>query len=203
MLKKILLVAVLVVAVLLILIAIQPGEYRITRSTSVAAPAEAVFAEVNDFHRWAAWSPWTQLDPHANLAFEGPAAGTGAIFRWSGNQDVGEGSNTITESRSPELIKIRLDFVKPFADTADVEFTFTPEGNGTRVTWTMSGRNGFIGKAFCLFMNMDHMIGSQFEQGLSNLKAVVEKAVVEKPASETPVGEKSAEGAKPAVTPAG
>ena len=162
------------VAVLLIVVAMQPTDFRITRSAKISAPPPAVFEQVNDFHTWQHWSPWAKLDPNAKATFEGPSSGEGAIFRWAGNDEIGEGSMTIVESQPSERIKLKLEFIKPFADTADTEFTFQPEGDQTVVTWTMTGKNNFVGKAFCLFMDMDKMLGGQFEEGLANMKAVVE-----------------------------
>jgi hypothetical protein len=174
MFKKILIGLAVIVAVFAVIVALQPSEFRIVRSAAISAPAPEVFAQVNDFHNWQAWSPWAKLDPAAKATFEGSPAGTGAIFRWAGNKEVGEGSMTITESRPSELIKIKLEFLKPFAATNSAEFTFKPEGNQTVVTWSMEGRNNFIAKAFCLFMNMDKMVGGQFEKGLASMKSVAE-----------------------------
>jgi Polyketide cyclase / dehydrase and lipid transport len=176
MLKKILIGLVAIVAVLVVIVALQPSEFRVTRTAMIAAPAADVFAQVNDFHAWQDWSPWAKLDPAAKATFEGPRAGTGAIFSWAGNDKVGEGRMTLTESRPGELIRIKLDFVKPMEGTSTAEFTFKPAGNQTAVTWTMSGQHNFIGKAFCLFMNGEKMMGGEFEKGLANLKAVVESA---------------------------
>lgn len=174
--KKILIgliVLVVIVAGFAGVVAMQPSEFRIVRSATIPAPPAEVFAQVNDFHNWEAWSPWAKLDPAAKNSFEGPAAGKGAIFKWSGNNEVGEGSMTITESRPSDLIRIKLDFVKPFEGTNITEFTFKPEGDQTVVTWDMSGHNTFMGRVFCLFMNMDKMVGGKFEEGLANLKSVV------------------------------
>ncbi|HXV78384.1 MAG TPA: SRPBCC family protein [Candidatus Binatia bacterium] len=176
MLRKILIALAVIVVVFVIIVALQPSEFRIQRSATISARPPAVFAQVNDFHKWEAWSPWAKLDPAAKTTFEGPPAGTGAIFRWAGNNDVGEGSMTITESRPSDLIRIKLEFLKPFAATSTAEFTFKPEGNQTAVTWSMEGENNFIAKAFCLFMNMDKMVGGQFEKGLASMKSVVEAA---------------------------
>jgi uncharacterized protein YndB with AHSA1/START domain len=176
MFKKILVAIAAVVVVFVVVVAIQPSEFRITRTATISAPAPAVFAQVNDFHNWETWSPWAKLDPAAKTTFEGQSAGTGAIFRWAGNKEVGEGSMTITESHPPDLIRIKLEFLKPFAATNTTEFTFTPEGNQTAVTWSMAGKNNFIAKAICLFLNMDKMVGGQFEKGLVNMKSVVEAA---------------------------
>jgi uncharacterized protein YndB with AHSA1/START domain len=180
MAKKILIRTLIVLAVIIVafvgLVAMQPSEFRIERSATIAAPPAEVFAQVNDFHKWEAWSPWAKLDPAAKNSFEGPPEGEGAIFRWDGNDQVGTGSMTITESHPNDLIRIRLDFVKPFEDTSTAEFTFKPEGDQTVVTWSMFGENNFISKAFCLFMNMDKMIGDKFAEGLASMKSVVEAA---------------------------
>ena len=180
MIKKILLsigiVVVVLVAVIAILAALQPSHYRIERSANINAPASVVFAQVNDFHKWEAWSPWAKIDPAMKQTYEGASSGTGAIYTWAGNNQVGEGNMTITESRSSDLIRIKLEFLKPFASTCATEFTFKTEGNQTAVTWTMDGDNNFMGKAFGLFMNMDKMVGGDFEKGLAQMKAVVEAA---------------------------
>jgi len=174
MLKKILIAVVLIIVVFVIIVATRPANFRVTRSATVAAPPSAVFAQVNDFHKWDAWSPWAKLDPAMKQTHSGAPAGTGAIYSWAGNKEVGEGSMTITESRTNELIRIKLEFLKPFAAVSDTEFTFKPEGNQTAVEWTMAGTNNFIAKAMCMFMNMDKMIGGDFEKGLAALKAVAE-----------------------------
>jgi hypothetical protein len=179
MLKKVLLVLAAIavlVAGFLIVVALQPSEYRVSRTAVIAAPPPAIFAQVNDFHNWQAWSPWAKLDPSAKATFEGPKAGTGAVFIWAGNDKVGEGRMTLTESRPSETIRIRLDFIKPMEGTSNVEFAFKAQDDRTAVTWTMTGRNNFIAKAICMFMNVDKMIGGDFEKGLASLKAVVEGA---------------------------
>ncbi len=175
--KKILIalaVLLAIVAVFAGVVAMQPSEYHIVRSATISAPASDVFAQVNDFHHWEAWSPWAKLDPAAKNTFEGPSAGPGAIFKWSGNDEVGEGMMTLLDSKPDELIRIKLDFVRPFEDTCTVEFTFQPQTDKTLVTWSMSGRNNFIGKFFCLFMDMDKMVGGDFEKGLASMKSVAE-----------------------------
>lgn len=176
MFSKILLTLAALLAILVVVILMQPDDFRVTRSATMAAPPAAVFEQVNDFHKWEAWSPWAKLDPNSTAVFEGPPSGTGAIFKWSGNNEVGEGKQTITESRPGEMVRFKLDFVRPFEGTSDVEFTFKPEGAGTQVTWTMTGQNNFIGKAMSLVMDCDKMCGDLFEKGLANLKAIVETA---------------------------
>ena len=175
MFEKILVGLALVVVVVLIVVALQPADYRVTRRATIAAPPAAVFARVNDLHEFQTWNPFAR-DSAARNIFEGAAAGTGAVLAWSGNAQVGEGRMTITESRPNELIRIRLDFVRPFASTAFAEFTFTPEGGMTAVTWSMTGHKNFVSKAIGLVMSMDRMIGGQFGQGLATLKSLTETA---------------------------
>ena len=174
MLTKILIALAVILVILLIVIAVQPADFRVARSTTISAPPAVVFEQVNDLHKWDAWSPWAKLDPNMKLRYEGAPSGTGASYAWIGNHEVGEGRMTITESRPTDLIGIKLEFVKPFACTNAVEFTFKPEGSNTNVTWAMSGENNFMGKAMGLFMNMDKMCGGMFEKGLASMKSVVE-----------------------------
>jgi hypothetical protein len=165
---------VLVVGVLAAIVALQPSEFRIERSATIAAPAPVVFAQVNDFHNWQAWSPWAKLDPAVKNSFAGSSAGRGAAFAWAGNSQVGEGRMTITESRPSELVRIKLEFLKPFEATNTAEFTFKPQGERTAVTWSMYGHNNFVGRAVALFVNMDKALGGEFEKGLASMKSVAE-----------------------------
>ncbi len=175
MLKKIMIALSLIVAILLIIIARQPSDFRITRSATIAAPSPIIFDQVNDFRRWNDWSPWAKLDPNAKNSFEGPSFGVGSVFKWSGNKDVGEGIMTIEESQSSHRIKIKLEFLEPFAATNATEFTFLPQGNETLVSWSMSGQNNFIAKAMGLVIDCDKMVGDMFEKGLANLKSISER----------------------------
>ena len=169
------LIALAVIAVVFVAIVItRPSELRVARTATIAAPAPDVFAQVNDFHKWGAWNPWGKIDPAMKQAYEGAPAGVGAIYAWAGNNEVGEGRMTITESRPSDLIRIAMDFQKPFRATSTAEFTFKPEGDHTVVTWSMRGHNNFIAKAVHLFMDMDKMIGGNFEKGLADMKSAVE-----------------------------
>jgi hypothetical protein len=165
-----------IVILFVVIVALQPSEFRVARGTTICALPAVIFAEVNDFHKWEAWNPWGKIDPAMKQTYEGAPMGTGAIYAWAGNKEVGEGRMTITESRPNDLIRIKLEFFKPFAGNSIAEFTFKPEANQTAVTWSMAGENNFMAKAIHLFMNMDKMIGSQFEKGLADMKAVVEGA---------------------------
>ena len=174
MLKKILLGLAVVIVVFAIVVAFQPAAFQVVRTAKISAPPSAVFVQVNDFHRWDAWSPWAKLDPAMKQTHEGAPAGKGAIYSWAGNSEVGEGRMTITESRPSELVRINLEFLKPFPATNVTEFTFKPDGNHTAVTWTMSGEKNYVSKAVCMFMSMDNMVGGDFEKGLAKLKSIVE-----------------------------
>jgi uncharacterized protein YndB with AHSA1/START domain len=178
MLKKILIALAVIVVVFAVIVALQPSEFRVARTATISVPPPAVFAQVNDFHKWEAWNPWGKIDPAMKQTYEGTPDGTGAVYTWSGNNEVGEGRMTITESRPSDLIRIKLEFLKPFAGTSIAEFTFKPEGTQTMVTWSMAGKNNFMAKAFGLFMNMDKMIGGQFDKGLAQMKSVAESASV-------------------------
>jgi uncharacterized protein YndB with AHSA1/START domain len=171
---KILLTLAALVAVIAALIVAQPTEFRIARSITIDAPPAKVFEHVNDFHKWDAWSPWKELDPNASTTHEGSPAGAGAVFKWSGNNAIGEGSMTITESTPNNQVKLKLEFVRPFPDTADVVFTFKADGEKTIVTWSMTGERNLLGKAVCSVMSMQSMVGGSYEKGLKNLKGVVE-----------------------------
>lgn len=176
MLEIILVIFAVIIIAFVVIVAMQSSEFRVARSATMSVSAPAVFAQVNDFHKWEAWNPWGKIDPAMKQTYEGAPAGIGAIYSWVGNNKVGEGRMTLTESRPSDLIRIKMEFCKPFAATNTAEFTFKPAGNQTAVTWSMTGHNNFMAKAIHLFMNMDKMIGSQFDKGLASMKSVVEGA---------------------------
>ena len=166
MLQKLLIALAALIVLLVVYVSTRPATFRVERKTFIAAPPEVVFGEVNDLQRWREWSPWDALDPQMKVTYTGPSAGVGATRSWSGNKAVGEGSMRITESRLPEKIGMRLEFVMPWGKSINpVEFNFKPEGAGTQVSWAMSA-----------FGDMDAMIGNDFDKGLRSLKAVSEKA---------------------------
>jgi hypothetical protein len=174
MLKKILIGLGALLALLLIVISLQPATFHVERSITMAAPPEAAFAQVNDFHAWAAWSPWEKLDPAMKRTYDGAPAGVGAKYAWVGNKDVGEGRMTIEKSDPAKLIGVKLEFLKPFEATNTATFTFEKTPEGSKTTWAMDGNNNFISKAMCLVMDMDKMIGPDFERGLASLKTAAE-----------------------------
>jgi hypothetical protein len=176
MFTNIVIVLAAIVLVFLVVVAMRPDTFRVARSVNIAAPSSAIFPRVDDFHKWIDWSPYEKLDPAMKRSYEGATAGAGSTYSWVGNSKAGEGRATITESRPGELVRIKLEFFKPFACNNTADFTFQPEGDQTAVTWSLSGKNNFMAKAVGLFMNMDKMIGGQFEEGLAQLKSVSEAA---------------------------
>lgn len=169
MIKKIILVVVAVLLVSLVVVAMQPSNFRVSRSATLAATPAALFEQVNDHHKFAVWNPFMKLDPNVKNTYSGPESGVGAVCSWEGNSDVGAGSCTIIESKPGELVRLRMDWKRPMEGTSTVDFTFKPEGDKTVVTWSMYGKNSFVGKAISLFMDCDKMCGPQFEEGLASL----------------------------------
>lgn len=193
-------------------VAAQPGDFTITRSATISAPPEIVYDQIDDFETWITWSPWSGLDPNQKVTFSGPATGVGASYEWNGNDDVGQGRMTVTEAVPPKKVVWDLHFIKPFEAQNVTTMTLEPEGDKTKVTWSMSGTNGFMGKAFGLMMDMDKMVGADFEKGLKTLdekaqaqaKAVAEakakaeaeaKAIAEQEAAAAAAAEAITEGA--------
>lgn len=173
MLKKILIGFGVVIVGFVGFVSTRPDTFTVQRTAKIQASPEFAFALVNDFHHWNQWSPWDAMDANMKRTFEG-AAGAGAKYGWVGNSQVGEGRMTIEESKPHELVRIKLEFIKPFEDTSTTIFEFKPEGAGSLVTWRMEGNHNFISKAMCVFMDMDAMVGKDFEKGLASMKKVAE-----------------------------
>lgn len=175
MLKKISIAIIVILAVIFGMALMQPDTFTVTRSTTIKAPPEKIMPLVADFHNWQSWSPWEKLDPNMQRGFSGPASGTGAVYTWTGNSDVGRGRMEITGHEPPSKVTIKLEFVEPIASTNVTEFTLVPQGETTTVNWTMTGPMQLITKIMSVFSSMDKMIGKDFEKGLAQLKAVAEK----------------------------
>ena len=175
MLKIIGISVVVLIAGVLALAATRPDVFRVQRTQSIKAPPEKVFALINDFKAWTAWSPWEKKDPAMKRTYGATTSGKGATYAWAGNKDVGEGSMEIAESILPSKIALKLDFLKPFEAHNTVEFTLEPKGDSTNVTWAMQGPTPYFAKIVHVFVDMDSMVGKDFESGLANLKAAVEK----------------------------
>ena len=173
-------VIVMGIVVLLIYAATQPSAFRVQRSASIQAPPERIFPHINDFHSWSGWSPWEKLDPNLKRTFSGPANGVGSTYEWEGNKKVGKGRMEIMESAPSSKIAIQLDFIKPFEAHNTAEFTLAPNGGSTDINWAMLGHKPFLFKVMSVFMDMDKMIGKDFEKGLANLKAITERPAAAK-----------------------
>lgn len=180
---KLAVAALVLVVALGAFIATRPDRFRVERAAHVAASPGAVFAMINDLRRFDTWNPYRfELAPGLTKSFEGPEEGPGARFTWAGGQ-AGEGSMIITQSQPGQRVVLTLEFVKPFAATNQTVFTLTPENGGTRVSWSMEGDNTLMGKAMSLVINMDTMVGKDFEKGLVNLDAAVRTGASASPAS--------------------
>jgi len=150
--------------------------YTVERSTTIAAPPHRVYEQIADFHNWTSWSPWEDLDPDLRRSYSGAAAGAGAVYEWSGNRKAGEGRMEIVRAEDPSDVEIDLDFVKPFKSHNRTAFTIRPEGDGSRVTWRMTGKQTLALKIFGIFRSMESLVGKDFEKGLGRLKAQAERA---------------------------
>lgn len=175
MFKTIAIVVVVVIAGVLAFAATRPDAFRVERSVSIKAGPDKIFPYLDDFNRWAAWSPWEKLDPSMKRSFSGAASGKGAAYAWEGNSKVGAGRMEITDATAPTKLLIKLDFIRPFEGHNTAEYTLEPAGDTTKVTWAMFGPAPYISKLMGVFVSMDSMIGKDFEAGLANLKAAAEK----------------------------
>lgn len=175
---NVVLIAVAVLAVFVVVVLIlayrKPAEFRVVRTATIDAPPGTVFSYLNDFRRWTAWSPWEKLDPELKRTYSGAENGVGAKYAWEGNKNVGAGSMEIVESIPASRITLNLDFLRPFEAHNMTEFTFEPVGNGTKLIWDMHGPNQCMGRIMSVFIDMDKMVGKDFETGLANLKAAAE-----------------------------
>lgn len=174
MLKKILIVVVVALIGLLTFAAFQPAEYSISRELVMKAPAEAIFPFINNSQKSNSWMPWSEVDPNAKMSYSGPDEGVGSKSSWEGNGQLGVGEALVVESNPNQNVKTQLTYTKPMHMSQMAEISLTPATEGTLVKWTVSGQNSFVGRLMCVFMNMDKMVGSQFEKGLTKLKSMVE-----------------------------
>jgi len=163
------------IAAVLILAASKPATFSVERAIGIKAPPERIFPLINDFHQWVSWSPYENKDPAMKRSYSGATNGKGAVYGWEGNKNVGSGRMEILDSLMPSKIVIKLDFFTPFEGHNTAEFTMLPQGDGTGVTWLMHGPAPFMSKMMQVFINLDHMIGKDFEIGLSNLKKIAER----------------------------
>jgi uncharacterized protein YndB with AHSA1/START domain len=163
------------IAIILILAASKPNTFSVRRATTVKAPPEKIFGLINDFHQWGTWSPYEHRDPAMKRTYSGAESGKGAVYAWQGNKNVGSGRMEILDASAPSKIVIKLDFFTPFEAHNTAEFTMLPQGDATLVTWLMHGPAPLMSKVMQVFINMDNMIGKDFETGLANLKRITER----------------------------
>jgi polyketide cyclase/dehydrase/lipid transport protein len=175
MFKKIALVVVVLIVAVLAYAATRPDTLHVQRAARVKASPEEIYPLISDFHRWTSWSPYEKRDPAMKRTYSGAEQGKGAVYEWEGNSEVGQGRMEITDTSDPSRVTIKLDFIKPFEGHNVAQFALVAQGGTTNVTWSMDGPTPFLGKLIGVFMNMDTMIGKDFETGLANLKALTEK----------------------------
>ena len=175
MLKTLAIAVVLVIAGVLLFATTRPDTFSVQRTTTIHAPADKVFALVNDFQQWRGWSPWENKDPDLKRTYSGAERGKGAVYAWEGNKNVGSGRMEILDAAPSSKVVIKLDFIAPFEAHNTAEFTMLPQGNATNVHWVMHGPAQFISKVMQVFVSLDKMIGKDFETGLANLKNLAEK----------------------------
>jgi len=184
MVKKIFIVLLVLGAGVVVFASTRPDNYHVERATRMAAPAAVIFAQLEDFKAWPTWSPWEKKDPQMTKTFSGPPTGVGSSYAWKGNKEVGSGRMSIVVSEPPSHIRYQLEFLEPFAAVAATGFTLVPQGDQTLVTWAMDGSNNFLGKVFSIFMDMNKLIGGDFETGLSALKMVAEQETARRAADQ-------------------
>lgn len=179
MLKKILLVVAVLIVTLLLVASTKPDSFEISRSTIILASADKIFPLINDFRNWQSWSPYEKMDPNMKKTLSGNIDSVGAIYTWDGNGKAGAGTMQIVQSVNPSLVQVKLEMTKPMSVINDINFKLQNEQNGTQVTWTMRGESSFVSKVMMVFVDMDKMVGKDFEEGLFNLKTIVENPMVQ------------------------
>jgi uncharacterized protein YndB with AHSA1/START domain len=149
--------------------------YTVERSATIDAPPARIYDQIADFHNWTRWSPWEDVDPELTRTYSGAESGIGAVYNWSGNRKAGQGRMEIIDAVEPSRVQIDLVFEKPWKARNDTELTIRPEGSGSRVTWSMTGKNTLVTKVMSIFTSMDKILGPDFEKGLSRLKTAAEQ----------------------------
>jgi len=175
MIKKIIVTIIVLIVALLAFAATRPDAFRVQRTARINAAPDRIYANLEDFHRWTAWSPWEKMDSAMRRTHSGAPKGVGAVYEWEGNSKVGKGRMEIVKASTPTELTVKLDFLKPFEAHNFAEFTLRPVGASTDVTWSMFGPSPFVSKVMGIFFDMDRMVGTDFENGLANLKTVAEQ----------------------------
>ena len=165
----------IIIAAILIVAARKQADFSVRRAIRINAPQADIFPLIADFRRWSAWSPYEKKDLAMTKTYSGASSGKGAVYEWAGNSNVGHGRMEIAEVATPSKITILLHFIKPFEARNIAEFALDDAGGATNLSWTMRGNMPFFGQLMSLFLNMDKMVGKDFEAGLAQLKAIAEK----------------------------
>lgn len=173
--KIVLAIIVLALVAVLVVAALKPDTFRVQRRAAIKAPPEKIYPLLSDFQRWGAWSPWERKDPGMKRSFGGPKEGKGATYAWDGDKNVGQGRMEIVEATPPSRVALKLDFMRPFQAHNTVRFDLVPKGELTEVVWDMQGPVPYVAKIMHVFIDMDRMVGADFEAGLANLKSAAEK----------------------------
>lgn len=150
------------------------ADYEVQRSITINSDPSTIYDKIVDLHKWESWSPWEDLDPSMTKSYTGPDSGVGASYSWKGNRKVGEGNMAIIDVSRPDRVDLDVEFLKPFKARNKTVFALEPSGDGTQVTWTMTGVHNFLSRIMSVFVSMDKMVGKDFEKGLARLKADVE-----------------------------
>lgn len=166
-------VAILVVAVLAVA-ATKPDTFTVQRSAAIQAPPAAIFPLIDDLRAHERWSTFARPDPRTRKSYSGSPSGAGAVHEWEGGQS-GSGRIEIVESTPNSHIGMQLDMLRPLKASNRVAFALEPRGEATEVTWSMQGARPFGIKVLHVFIDMDRICGREFEAGLGNLKALVER----------------------------
>lgn len=165
-----------ILTALLGFVAVQSPDYEIKREITINATADKIFPYLNSSKLAEKWGPWLEVDPDSKMTYSGPDDGVGSKANWDGGKQLGTGSATIVESIPNQKVGIKLEYVAPMNMTQDSEYLISQNGNQSVVVWKVQGKNNFMGRLMCVFMNMDKMVGGMFEKGLNNLKNLVEKS---------------------------
>jgi uncharacterized protein YndB with AHSA1/START domain len=167
-------VGVALFAGILIYASTMPDTFHVERTIKIKAPPDRIYPYINDFHLWDSWTPYNK-DPEMNKFYSGSDSGKGAYYAWEGNKAVGKGDITITEAMPPNKLVFDLHMIKPFEGRNVASFSLIEIGDSTSVTWSLDDKHHLMLKIVSLFINLDNAIGTDFEVGLTRLKAIAEQ----------------------------
>ncbi len=177
MLKKIFLVIAVLLLALCIYAALKPATFLVAREISIKATPEVIFTHINNAKKANDWMPWKEIDQEAVMVELGPEEGVGSGSKWDSKGQMGTGQAVVIESVPNVKVVTQLTYTKPMEMSQLATVSLSPNESGdTNVRWEVTGENTFMGRLMCIFMDMDKIVGQQFEKGLNNLKRIVEEA---------------------------